>query len=379
MKTHAFTIAAAAAALATSAIAKKPAPAPDVDRAQVEVCFVLDTTGSMGGLIAGAKAKIWSIANDLTDAEPSPDLKIGLVGYRDRGDAYVTKKFALTDDLDAVYENLMKFQAQGGGDGPESVNQGLAEAVNDIKWSGGKDTLKIIFLVGDFPPHMDYDNDVRYPETCKTAVKHNIIINTVQCGNNGPTTPIWKEIAHLSEGTYAAIQQEGGMIAIDSPVDGKIAELTRRINGTVIAFGSVAQQAAAESKLAAADAAAPAATAARSSYFSKKFAGKAISGREDLVAEVAEGKLELDEVKEKELPAKYRKLSKDALAKVVKEKSAEREKLQAEMDELVAERNAFVKKELARRKADGKDDGFDAKIRRAVKAQGAKKGIEYKK
>ena len=133
MRIHAFTIAAIIVSITTSAIAKKPKSAPVADRPQVEVCFVLDTTSSMSGLIDGAKAKIWSIANDLTDAEPSPDLKISLVGYRDRGDAYVTQKFALTDDLGAIYENLMKFQAQGGGDGPESVNQGLAEAVIDIK------------------------------------------------------------------------------------------------------------------------------------------------------------------------------------------------------------------------------------------------------
>ena len=378
MKTHAITIAAVTAALATSALAKKGKPAPEEEHPKVEVCFVLDTTGSMGGLIAGAKAKIWSIANDLTNAEPSPDLKISLVGYRDRGDAYITKKFPLTDDLDAIYENLMKFQAQGGGDGPESVNQGLAEAVNDMKWSGDKDTLKIIFLVGDYPPHMDYDNDVRYPETCKVAVKKDIIINTVQCGNHGATTPVWKEIAHLSEGSFAAIEQEGGMAAIDSPVDGRIAELTREINDTVIAYGTVEQQAVARSKVAAADSAPAATTAARSSYLGKKFAGKAISGSEDLVAEVAEGKVELEEVEGKELPAEYSKLSKDELAKVVKEKSAEREKLIAEMDKLVAKRNEHVKKELARRKADDKDDGFDAKIRGAVKEQGAKKGIDYK-
>ena len=53
---------------------------------KIEVCFVLDTTGSMGGLIQGAKDKIWSIANEIVDAEPTPDLKIGLIGYRDRGD-----------------------------------------------------------------------------------------------------------------------------------------------------------------------------------------------------------------------------------------------------------------------------------------------------
>jgi len=52
---------------------------------------VLDTTGSMGGLIEGAKQKIWSIANEMISAQPTPELKLGLIGYRDRGDEYVVK------------------------------------------------------------------------------------------------------------------------------------------------------------------------------------------------------------------------------------------------------------------------------------------------
>ena len=80
---------------------------------KIEVVFVLDTTGSMSGLIAAAKEKIWAIANTLATAKPAPVIKMGLVGYRDRGDAYVTTYTALTDDLDAVYANLMKFQAAG--------------------------------------------------------------------------------------------------------------------------------------------------------------------------------------------------------------------------------------------------------------------------
>src|SRR5262249_51990744 len=66
----------------------------------IEVCFVLDTTGSMGGLIEGAKQKIWSIANEMISAQPTPELKLGLIGYRDRGDDYVVKSFSLTDDID---------------------------------------------------------------------------------------------------------------------------------------------------------------------------------------------------------------------------------------------------------------------------------------
>jgi Mg-chelatase subunit ChlD len=371
-------IIACAATTASAKVKQDPGVKLTDARPSVEVCFVLDTTGSMGGLIAGAKEKIWSIANDLTNADPSPRLKIGLVAYRDRGDDYIIRNFSLTDDLDSVYENLMGFQAAGGGDGPESVNQALDDAVNNIKWSPGKDTLKIIFLVGDFPPHMDYKDDIKYPDTCKAAVRKEIIINTVQCGNHSPTTLIWKEIAHLSEGSYAAIEQGGGMAAIATPVDAGIAELTREINTTVIAFGNEEEQSIARKKLSYANGSSVATNAARQAYFSKNLSGRAISGNEDLVTEVAEGNILLNKIQAEDLPEKYRKLSKFELAAAVKEQQEKRKKLQSRMNKLVSERNAWLKKAMEKRKADNKDNGFDAKIRRAVKEQGEKKGIQYK-
>src|SRR5205814_69936 len=57
---------------------------------KVDVCFVLDTTGSMAGLIEAAKQKIWHIANQLAARKPTPQIRFALIGYRDRGDAYVT-------------------------------------------------------------------------------------------------------------------------------------------------------------------------------------------------------------------------------------------------------------------------------------------------
>src|SRR5881227_4409215 len=158
---------------------------------RIEVCFVLDTIGSMGGLIEGAKQKIWSIANEMISAQPTPELKLGLIGYRDRGDEYVVKSFSLTDDIDAIYGHLREFQAGGGGDTPESVNEALAEAIHKMPWSGDKKVLKIIFLVGDAPPHMDYADGPKYPELCRIAAKKDLIINTVQCGSIAATTPIW--------------------------------------------------------------------------------------------------------------------------------------------------------------------------------------------
>src|SRR5207244_12762459 len=147
---------------------------------RIEVCFVLDTTGSMGGLIEGAKQKIWSIANEMISAQPTPELKVGLIGYRDRGDEYVVKSFALTDDIDSIYGHLREFKADGGGDTPESVNEALAEAVNKMPWNQDRDVLRIIFLVGDAPPHMDYADGPKYADVCQAAAHKGLAINTVR-------------------------------------------------------------------------------------------------------------------------------------------------------------------------------------------------------
>ena len=188
-----------------------------VSRPRVEVAFVLDSTGSMGGLIEGAKQKIWSIANAVIARSPAPEVRIGLVSYRDRdGDEYVTRLFDLTDDIDAVFGNLQSFQADGGGDDLESVNQALHEAVTRMGWSKDPNVLKVVFLVGDYGPHMDYRDDVKYPDTCREAVKRGIVINTVQCGDVAETARVWRDIARLSEGAYVALEQSGGMVAIST-------------------------------------------------------------------------------------------------------------------------------------------------------------------
>ena len=190
-------------ALAAPKEADSSQPAKAIAKAvkpRLEVCFVIDTTGSMGGLIEGAKQKIWSIANDMIRAKPTPEIRLGLVAYRDRRDEYVTRTFDLTNDIDAIYGHLRSFQAAGGGDEPESVNEALQDAVRKMSWSQDRAVLKLIFLVGDAPPHMDYADGPKYPQVCQEAVKNDIIINTVQCGSIERTTPFWKEIAQLSEG-----------------------------------------------------------------------------------------------------------------------------------------------------------------------------------
>jgi len=342
---------------------------------RIEVCFVLDTTGSMGGLIEGAKQKIWSIANEMVSAKPTPDLKVGLIGYRDRGDDYVVKSFKLTDDIDAIYGHLQEFQAAGGGDEPESVNEALAEAVNKMPWSKDRDVLKIIFLVGDAPPHMDYKNGPKYPDVCSDAAKKDVIINTVQCGTIASTTPVWKEIAKLSEGIFAAIAQDGNVAVIETPMDSKLAELNRKIGGTLIAYGDASLQREVHMKQALAESVSAPATADRLSYNAKT--GKSVQGTGELLDSLAAGKVKLDDIKTKDLPPELQKLDKEELEALIDKKKKERAQLQKQIEDLTRERTAYIQAETKRRKSESKGDSFDKNVSETIRTEAARKGIHY--
>jgi uncharacterized protein YegL len=363
-----------ASAGAADITAERPA-APRKPR--IEVCFVLDTTGSMSGLIEGAKEKIWSIANEMIAAKPTPHLRLALVGYRDRGDEYVTRITDLTDDIDAIHAQLLKFSAGGGGDGPESVNQALHEAVTKVGWSDDRDVLKIVFLVGDAPPHMDYEQDVRYPDVCQAAMKRDLVINAVQCGTDGDTARVWKEIARLAEGKYIPLVQTGGMVRIAAPQDEEIARLNREIGGTLIGYGAAPAREAVYAKQAASESAAPAAAADRLSY--NAATGRVVQGGGELLDSLDRGDVKLEDVKADDLPPDLRGLSRQELEARVEAKRKERKELQARLQKLLAERAAHVEAERKRLAAEGKGDAFDEEVAQAVREQAGRKGIQYAK
>jgi Mg-chelatase subunit ChlD len=348
----------------------------EVERPRIEVCFVLDTTGSMSGLIEGAKEKIWSIANDLARAKPTPDIRFGLVAYRDRGDEYVVRATALTDDLDAIYEELMTFEAKGGGDFPESVNEALRTAVDSMEWSEEDEVFRAIFLVGDAPPQMGYENDEKYPSICERAVKRGLIINTIQCGGHEETAKVWREIAGLSEGEYVALEQSGGMRAVATPFDEELGRLNAAIGDTLIGYGDAKRRAVVAEKQMRAEEASPGAAASRLAFNSAT--GKAVQGEGELIDALESGGLELKEVKKEELPEELRELGDEELERVVAEKRQERVALQAQIAELVAKRDAFLREERARLAGEGGGgDAFDSKVEEIVREQAKRKGIEY--
>ncbi len=344
---------------------------------RIEVCFVLDTTGSMGGLIEGAKQKIWSIANEMISAKPTPELRLGLVAYRDRRDEYVTRTFDLSNDIDAIYGHLQSFRAGGGGDEPESVNEALQDAVRKMSWSDDRRVLKIIFLVGDAPPHMDYADGPKYPQVCQEAAKKDLIINTVQCGNIASTTPFWKEIAQLSEGSYAAIAQSGNMVAIATPMDSELAELNRELGKTLVAYGAEPARRAVATKQLAAESA-PAAVAADRLAFNARY-GVAVQGDGELLDGLSSGKVKLESLKKDQLPAEYQKLNQEELKVELGKKQQERAELQGRIQKLTRDREEYVAAERKRQAEQGKGDSFDAKVAASIRAQAARKGIDYGK
>ena len=342
---------------------------------RIEVCFVLDTTGSMTGLIEGAKQKIWSIANEMVSAKPTPEIRIGLVAFRDRGDEYITKDFDMTNDIDSVYAQLQLFHAAGGGDTPESVNEALDDAVRKMSWSKSKDVLKIIFLVGDAPPHMDYADGPKYPQVCKEAMKRDLIINTVQCGTLGETTPIWKEIAEMSEGSYAAIAQTGNMTAIATPMDAELAELNRKMGTTLVAYGGEGAYRMVAAKQRAAEAA-PASVAADRLAFNTT-AGVAVQGEGELLDGLSSGKMKLETLKKEELPADLRKLDDKELKGEIEKRQKERAELQARIQKLSQEREKYLVSERKRLADAGKGDSFDEKVASSIRTEAARKNIQY--
>lgn len=345
---------------------------------KVDVVFVLDTTGSMSGLIQTAKEKIWSIATTMASAQPTPEIRIGLVAYRDRGDQYVTKRVDLSDDLDSVYATLMDFEANGGGDTPESVNAALYDAVHNMSWSQGDQAYQVIFLVGDAPPHMDY-NEVRYPEIVANALEKGIVMNTIQCGDIPTTVQPWTQIASLGNGNFFQVEQAGGAVAFTTPFDEEIAKLSAKLDDTRLYYGSEEEKERMLEKVAAADkfeASASFASRARRGVFNATEGGRSnLIGDNELVDAVASGAVELDEIESEALPEVMKPMAPAEQRAYVAQLAGERAELKRQIQELSADRDDYLAKKVD--EAGGMKDSLDQQIYEAVREQAGKAGLEY--
>ncbi len=368
----------------TSPIPDPAAQLPVTDPASnsrplIDVVFALDTTGSMGGLIQAAKEKIWSIASTMAAAQPTPLIRMGLVAYRDRGDDYVTRVVDLTPDLDSVYAALMQLQAGGGGDGPEAVNQALSDAVNRVSWSQDAKAYKVVFLVGDAPPHMDYQDDVKYPVTLAAAKARGIRVNTVQCGALGETTREWQQIAQLGDGRSFQVDQAGGAVAIATPFDARLAKLAADLDSSRLYFGSEAERKAQAERSEEADrakaAASPAALARRATFNASEAGKDNLLGKQELVDAVASGRVDLKTVAPEALPAPMRAMSLEERQTLVSQTAAKRDAIKSQIQDLADERAHYLKDKVEAE--GGASASLDHKLFEAVREQAGAAGLSY--
>jgi Mg-chelatase subunit ChlD len=376
MKRLLRSLAAASVLSSVGAFAAPPNPAPpanaevkEAERPVLDVVFALDTTGSMGGLLEGAKQKIWSIASRMASGTPTPRVRVGLVAYRDVGDNYVTQVFPLRDDLDAVYKDLRSFQADGGGDGPEAVQTALADAVDKMKWSDSKRAAKMIFLVGDAPAH-DQDKAPLLAAS-KRAISKGIVVNTVRCGGDTTVEGQFREVARLADGRFDSIDQTGGVVAVATPFDDELSKLNGALADTAIYAGRHEAQVAGESRRAESKALAAPAAADRVSFMSKS--GGSGSGAS------AVGAVDLTEAPEKaaalkpdELPPPMKDLSPAERVEFAKKQQAQRKEVEGKIAEVSKKRDAFLASQVKEKK-----DSFDSRVFESVKTSAAKAGVAY--
>jgi hypothetical protein len=173
----------------------------------IDVAFILDTTGSMSEEIDAVKSTIGKVTSSLRQQNVA--VRIGLVEYKDRTDPFVTKVYPISSNVDHFLTSVAGLEAGGGGDTPESVNEGIHVALTKLAWS--TDSVgRFAFLIGDAPPHLDYPNDADYAVDMRDAAHRGIQVFTIAAsGMDGLGQAVWRQIAQYTDATNMFVMRGG--------------------------------------------------------------------------------------------------------------------------------------------------------------------------
>ncbi len=172
-------------------------PRAEVKKVPLDVAFVLDTTGSMDDEIVSLKRTLEAIHFQISNLSPRPDVRFGMVLFRDRGDDYVTRLVPFTSDLKQFAASLATVDAGGGGDYPEDVQEGLHDALEKLEWRDRG--VRLAFLIGDAPPHLDYGQPFDYLVAAREAARRGIKITSI--GASGLSVEgevVWRQLAQYT-------------------------------------------------------------------------------------------------------------------------------------------------------------------------------------
>jgi hypothetical protein len=172
------------------------------DPVRLDVHFLIDATGSMSDEIYQLKENMIVISESIHDLPSKPDVRFGMTIYRDRGDDFITQTLDFTPDIEAFTQKLSQVEANGGGDYSESLNEGLHDAIHLPEWRIDE-TVSLIFLIADAPPHLDYANDYDYAEEIFEVAERGVkIFPVASSGLDDQGEYIFRQLAQISGGKF---------------------------------------------------------------------------------------------------------------------------------------------------------------------------------
>ncbi len=253
---------------------QEAAPAsPVAEKATIQLAILLDTSGSMHGLINQARTQLWKIVNELVLARQNgqpPQIQLALYEYGFHGDPddhphFIRRILPFTDDLDAVSEKLFALQTSGS---VELCGEVIDRSVKELEWNvADKGALKLIFIAGNEAFNQEYGRqsyqprrrffgsferkktapqepgEPTYRKALRAAGEKGITVNTIYCGDKDDyCAALWKTAAQQAGGTNVCIDHNNSEPDPETPMDKELAELSEKLNATYIAYGSAEEQ-----------------------------------------------------------------------------------------------------------------------------------------
>ncbi len=324
----------------------------------VQIALLLDTSGSMNGLIDQAKAELWSIVNSMGEARYKgqvPKIEVGLFEYGKSTISsqvgYIRKLSPLTTDLDGISESLFSLETNGGSEYCAWV---IKDALNTLAWKRRKGSLRLIFIAGN---ESFYQGPVSYDEALSRADDMGVLVHPIYC-NNGNSNDLvtWKQAAQTAHTQLKVINHDRVAVDPKTPYDDQIRQLGQKLNSTYVAYGPKGEARAARQRKQDSNSVTAGAgvnrsvTKASSSYRNAEW---------DLVDAEKEG-ADVGAMSEEQLPQEMKEMSPEARRDYVEQKSQERQQIQQEIQQLEDKRRAYIAKNRS------KDSPKEASLGEAV-------------
>ena len=351
---------------------------PNANMPIIQVALLIDTSGSMQGLIEQAKVQLWSIVSELAKARKdgfTPEFHVALYEYGKSSlpatEGFIRQILPFTNDLDKLSEQLFPLRTNGG---LEYCGMVIKRAADELSWENSPSALKLIFVAGNEP---FTQGDIDYKESCAAAAAMDISVNTIHCGSlEEGIRGAWDKGAQVGKGSYFHIDHNrAGIAAIAAPQDAEIIKLNSALNATYLAYGQEGKkrqelQTAIDGTLSVL--AGPAGAADRAAA---KATGLYRNDAWDLLDAVTNNAVKLDEVKTEELPEIMQTMTLEEKTAYLATMLAERKTVQQQINALNLERNAFLEEEMKKLGNAGEQTLKEAALE-AIRTQANLRGFE---